>query len=154
MDMVANPPYGANSEVKVAKEPTIAMTRHTIRPGATPETLVIEDGFNRRDADAVLAAYEDDAMLVVPPGGDLALGHDGIRTVTAEVLALEPEMTVAVVKRDEGDGMAVTHVRWRVSVTSSDGDRRKMTGRGTFVSRQRPDRTWGIVLDDLGFARP
>ena len=107
------------------------MTRHTNRPGATPETLVIEDGFNRRDADAVLAAYEDDAMLVVPPGGDLALGRDGIRTVTAEVLALEPEMTVAVVKRVEGDGMAVTHVRSRISVTSSDGD---PTARGASCS--------------------
>jgi uncharacterized protein (TIGR02246 family) len=136
------------------KESTIAMSCHAIRPGATPETQVIEEGFNRRDVDAVLAAYEDDAMLVVPPGGDLALGRDGIRTVTAEVLALEPEMTVAVVKRVEGDGMAVTHVRWRVSVTSSDGERRKTAGRGTFVSRQRHDRTWGIVLDDLGFARP
>jgi uncharacterized protein (TIGR02246 family) len=132
------------------------MSRSTIGPSATPAALhaIIEGGFNRGDADAVVAAYEDDAMLVLPPGGDLALGRHGIRAVTAEVLALEPKMTLAVLKRVESDEMAITHIRWRLSVTSPDGDRRTTTGRGTFVSRRRPDGGWGIVLDDLGFARP
>jgi ketosteroid isomerase-like protein len=44
--------------------------------------------------------------------------------------------------------MAMTHGRWRLAVTSPDGERREMSGRGTLISRRRPDGSWGIVLDD------
>jgi uncharacterized protein (TIGR02246 family) len=133
----------------------MAMNRCTIARPVTPEALhaVIEDALNRRDLDAFVAAYEGDAMLVVSPGGGLAMGRDNIRAAATEVLALQPRMRLAVVKKVVGDDTAVTYGRWRVAVTSPDGDRREMTGRGTLVSRRRSDGTWGIVLDDLGFPR-
>ena len=134
--------------------PTIGPAR-TMGPARTPEALhaMIADGFNRGDLEAVLAAYDADAMLVAPRGGGLAIGRANIRAATAQALALRPKVTLVAGKKVEGDGTAVTYGRWRVAVTSPDGDRREMTGRGTLVSRRRPDGTWGIVLDDLGFPR-
>jgi uncharacterized protein (TIGR02246 family) len=111
----------------------------------TPGALyaIIEDGFNRGDLDPVVAAYEDDAALVVPRDGDIARGRDAIRAATAAVFALQPEMTLEFVRKVEADKMAMTHGRWRLAVTSPDGERSEMSGRGTLISRRRPDGSWG-----------
>lgn len=120
------------------------------RTASTPEALhlIIEAGFNQRDVDLVVGAYEDDAMLVVPPDGQLARRRADIRAATEQIVALEPEMSLQVVKKVEGNGIAMTHGRWHLAVTSTDGTRQAMSGRGTLISRRRPDGTWGIVLDD------
>ena len=130
------------------------MSRCTIGPAATPEALhtIIEDGFNRYDVDAVVAAYEDDAVLI-SPGGALALGRNDIRAATVQRMALQPKMSLVLVKKVEGDETAVTHGHWRMAITTPDGNRREMTGRGTLVCRRRRDGSWGIVLDDLGVDR-
>jgi ketosteroid isomerase-like protein len=96
------------------------------RRADTPEALhaIVEDGFNRRDVEAVIAAYDDDATLVVPPYGDIAHGRDAIRVATAVVLARQPEMTLEVNRKVESDNMAMTHGRWRLALTLPDGTRK------------------------------
>lgn len=37
---------------------------------------------------------------------------------------------------------------WELAARATDGSLLHMSGRGTMVSRRRPDGTWGIVLDD------
>jgi uncharacterized protein (TIGR02246 family) len=125
-------------------------TRRVARPAHTPEQLhaVVEEAFNRGDLDACVGVYEDDATLVVPPDGRVARGRDDIRTATAPLFALAPRMTMTVVKKLEGDGLALTHGRWELAGTATDGSLLHLSGRGTMVSRRRPDGTWGIVLDD------
>jgi hypothetical protein len=65
MDTVAHLPDRVKSEANATKEKTIAMSRSTIGPAANPEALhaVIEDGLNRRHADALVAADDDDARV-------------------------------------------------------------------------------------------
>ena len=54
---------------------------------------VLRDAFNCGDIDALVAIYEDDATLLVPPGGRSAHGHHEIRAMMAPVLAARPHMT-------------------------------------------------------------
>jgi ketosteroid isomerase-like protein len=107
---------------------------------------VLQDAINRGDIDALMAIYEVDATLLVPPGGRSAHGHDQIRALMAPVLAARPHMASTVAKTLVGDGWALTHTRWEVA--GDGGGDTTLAGRGTVVSRRRPDGTWGIVLDD------
>ena len=58
----------------------------------TPEALhaIVEDAFNRCDLDAYTAAYDDDAILVTPPGGEVVHGRDNIRAATEPFFAAAP----------------------------------------------------------------
>ena len=115
----------------------------------TPEALhaIVEDAFNRCDLDAYTAAYDDDAILVTPPGGDVVHGRDNIRAATEPFFALHPRMTMVVDQKLETNGFALTHGRWHL-VTTIDGNRTELRGRGTMVSRREPDGTWRILLDN------
>jgi ketosteroid isomerase-like protein len=107
----------------------------------TPEELhgLLEDAFNRADPDAFVAAFEPGATMLSPPDGHVARGHAEIRQAIEPVLARRPTATIEVVATVPGDGLAMTHARWRL-----DG----MAGRGTIVSRRQPDGSWLIVLDN------
>jgi uncharacterized protein (TIGR02246 family) len=119
-------------------------------PARTPEELhaVVADAFNAGDIEALVAAYDDDATLVVPPDGRSVHGVDAIRAATAPFLALRPQMTSTVHKRLQAEGLALTRARWQLVTTDAQGKRAELAGHGTMVSRRRPDGTWGIVLDD------
>jgi ketosteroid isomerase-like protein len=85
---------------------------------------------------------------VVPPDGRVVHGRDDIRAATAALFALAPRMTSTVLRKVEGDGLALTYGRWELAGVTTDGSPVHLNGRGTMVSRRRPDGTWGIVLDD------
>ena len=56
-------------------------------------------------------------------------------------------MRIEVVDKIQSDGLALTQGQW--TLTGSDGDELvEMSGRGTMVSRQQPDGSWRIVLDN------
>jgi uncharacterized protein (TIGR02246 family) len=116
----------------------------------TPEEVhaVLEDAFNRGDLDAFVSGYEDDAALIAPPDGQVVRGHAEIRAATAPLFALRPTASIEVKGKLETDGLALTHARWSLVGTDVDGQRIEIDGRGTIVSRRRPDGTWRIVLDD------
>ena len=66
------------------------MPDNPVRSAASaPEALhaIIVDAFNRGDVDAFLAAHEEDASVVVPPGGTYAHGLDEIRAATAPIIS-------------------------------------------------------------------
>lgn len=126
------------------------MTSSPVRsPAHTPAELhaLIQDAVNRGDVAAFLDAHDEDATVVVPPDGRTARGRDQIRAAIAPLLALSPDLVTVVVKKLEAEGLALTHGRWRLAMTEH-GCRSEMHGLGTMVSRQRPDGTWRIVLDD------
>lgn len=119
-------------------------------PARTPEALhaILEDAFSRGDLDAYVEAYDDDAALVVPPDGHIVRGRADIRAAAVPMFAIKPHMTSVVHKKLQTDGLALTHARWELVGTAPDGSRIQLSGRGTIVSRRRPDGTWRIVLDD------
>jgi uncharacterized protein (TIGR02246 family) len=107
---------------------------------------VLQDAFNCGDVDALVAIYENDATLLVPPGGRSVHGRRAIRAMMAPVLAARPHLISTVDKTLVGDGWALVHTRWIVA--GDGGNETAHSGRGTVVSRRRPDGTWGIVVDD------
>ena len=119
-------------------------------PARTPEALhaIIADAFTRGDLDAYLAAFEDGATIVVPPEGQVVHGRAEIRDSHTKFFALRPRMTIAVQKKVEGDGLALSYGRWELVGTDADGNATELNGFGTMVSRRQPDGTWRIVLDD------
>lgn len=128
------------------------MSAHTPahRRARTPEELhaLLEDAFNRSDLDALVAAYDDDATVVVPPDGRTVRGRDDIRAATAPLFALDLHLTSLVEKKVQTDGLALTHARWELVGVDARGHRTELGGRATLVSRRKPDGTWRIVLDD------
>jgi uncharacterized protein (TIGR02246 family) len=118
-------------------------------PAHSPEELhaQLATAFNTGDVDAYADLYEDDATLVVPPEGRRVRGKDEIRAASEPIFALAPRARMDVLGKVQGDGLALTHGRWHI-VGTLDGERVEMSGRGTMVSRRRPDGTWRIALDN------
>jgi uncharacterized protein (TIGR02246 family) len=116
----------------------------------TPQALhtILVDAFNSGDIDALVDAYDEDAVLVVPPEGQQVQGRDNIRAATAPLVALRPHFTSVVHRMLQTDGLALTHARWELVGAAADGRPMRLSGHGTIVSRRRSDGTWGIVLDN------
>jgi len=108
---------------------------------------IIEDAINRADLDAFLAAHDGAATVVVPPGGRPAHGHDEIRAAMAAVLAMRPRLETAVVRTLLADGFALSHSRWRLTLTGT-GSRSPLRGLGTMVARRTEAGSWLILLDN------
>jgi uncharacterized protein (TIGR02246 family) len=125
---------------------TDGASAHRAARTADEVNAVLQDAFNRGDLDALVAMYENDATLLVPPGGRSAHGRTEIRAMMTPVLAARPHMTSTAVKTLVGDGWALTHTCWEV--TGDGVNDTPLAGRGTLVSRRRPGGTWGIVLDE------
>jgi uncharacterized protein (TIGR02246 family) len=116
----------------------------------TPQAVhtILVDTFNNGDVDALVDAYDEDAVLVVPPNGQQVRGRDNIRAAAAPLLALRPHFTSVVHRTLQTDGLALTHARWELVGAAADGRPMRLSGHGTIVSRRRSDGTWGIVLDN------
>lgn len=108
---------------------------------------LIAAAFNTGDLDAFIGVFEDDAALIVPPGGELVIGRAAIREALKETFELEPSATIEVIGMVEADGLALTLARWSLDGTDPEGGTVHMEGRGTTVSRRQPDGSWRIALD-------
>jgi uncharacterized protein (TIGR02246 family) len=115
----------------------------------SPEEIhaLIAAAFNAGDLDAFADLHEEDATVVVPPGGAPVSGSEAIRAAVKPTFALDPNVRIDVVGKLEGAGLALTHARWRL-VGTDRGERVELTGRGTIVSRRQPDGSWRIALDN------
>ena len=118
-------------------------------PAHSPEEIhaLIAAAFNAGDLDAFLELHEDDAAAIVPPEGRRVSGRDAIRAAMEPIFALGPSARIEVVGRLQSGGLALTHARLHV-VAGEGRERLEVSGRGTIVSRQQPDGTWRIVLDN------
>ena len=118
-------------------------------PAQSPEEIhaLLAARLSAGDLEALVELYEHDAALIVPPEGQQVSGRDAIRVALQPTVALAPSMRSEVVGKLQADGLALTHAR--VNVVAGDGrERLEVSGRGTIVSRQQPDGTWRIVLDN------
>lgn len=117
------------------------------RSAAALEEL-FEDAFTARDADAVAALFEDDAVLVAP-NGDLLRGRRAIAGLAEELWTAEMAYLSEVTQVLEAGDIAVVGVRWSIS----DRDRAvDDSGEGVDVARRQPDGTWRYVVSVTGAA--
>jgi uncharacterized protein (TIGR02246 family) len=104
--------------------------------------------FNAGDRDALAQVYEENATLIVPPGGELVTGREEILVALEPALAMKPKADIKVVKKLQSGELALTHARWSLVGTDADGHRVELAGDGSIVSRRQPDGSWRIVLDN------
>ena len=111
---------------------------------------VIED-FSRLladgDLDGMVALYEPDATFAPQPGQSVT-GRDAIREALQGFLAVKPRMEGTIEKVLEAGDTALVANRWKLSGTAPDGSPVEMSATSADVLRQRPDGSWGIVIDD------
>jgi uncharacterized protein (TIGR02246 family) len=107
----------------------------------------LEAAFNSGDIDAFVDTFEEDASMIVPPTGERVSGKAAIRAALEPTFALQPIASIVVTGELEADGLALTHAQWSLAGLR-DGEPVQLAGRGTIVSRRRPDGSWGIVLDN------
>ena len=125
-------------------------TRSSAPTASRPEELnsALEEVFASGDVEAFLALHEPDATTRTPPEGRVVHGLDAIREAIIPILGTRPHLRSTVLALVEGDGHALAHARWELRTVDPDGGPVELHGRGTIVSRRRPDGTWGIVFDD------
>lgn len=118
-------------------------------PARTPEETHarLEAALNARDIDAFVEVYEEGATLIAPPENDVVTGRDEIRSALRQTFALDPDAEIEVIEKLEGDGLALTLARWRITGKDPDNGTVELSGRGSIVSRRQPDGSWRIVLD-------
>jgi uncharacterized protein (TIGR02246 family) len=102
---------------------------------------------NAHDLDAFVALHEPDAVVVIPPDGVRASGHDGIRKALEPLFASTPSTVIDLHGILQSDGMAMSHSHFTVRLTRPNGEKVEKAGMGTVVTRRQPDGTWRIVFD-------
>lgn len=115
----------------------------------SPEEVMdaIAAAVNAHDLDAFMALHETDAVVVVPPEGVRASGHEEIRKALEPLFASSPSTKIDLHGMLQSDGLAMSHSHFTVSLTRPDGEHVVKTGMGTVVTRRQPEGTWRIVFD-------
>ena len=117
-----------------------------------PEEIdsVWAQAFNSGDADAVVSLYEPVATFVLP-SGEVISGVEAIRETLNGYLTMKPRIDLKTNKVLRAGDIVLVYSGWTLSATAEDGSTVNMAGDATVVSRQQPDGTWRLVIDDPGW---
>ena len=111
--------------------------------------------FNKKDVDAVLACYADDAVVMDPGPALIYRGKEEIKKGFGEFFKAQPS---AQLKLDEthyktsGD-LGYGYVLWTITMNGPDGKPMEMKGRATDVMEKRGGK-WVLVTDHASVPLP
>lgn len=104
--------------------------------------------FNARDKAALLALYQDDAMLTLD-GTTIARGKPAIELMINPMFDSPLKIAITCTAAHEAGDTAI--VRSNYTLTAPDGSV-AMAGASAEVLRKGPDALWRFVIDDASFA--
>lgn len=102
-----------------------------------------------KDALAVVALYDDDAVMV-PPGGELVQGIDAVRGFRfgfIETPGVELEFELVRVEVSESGDMGWTLAVGEIAIRSGDDPPGRDRVRDVHTWRRQADGSWKVVLD-------
>jgi uncharacterized protein (TIGR02246 family) len=114
----------------------------------TPEQIhpLFTEAFNRRDADALLACYEPDAVFV-PEAGQEVRGRAQLRDALQGFLSLDGDLVIETTGVVRLGDLALMAGKWSIKGTGSDGDAVEQGGNTIEVARRQPDGSWLYAID-------
>lgn len=98
--------------------------------------------FQQRDVDAVLALYENNALMVVHPNM-IATGRSSLRKVYEGIFSLSGDSRFEEQRFIEGDDLALFSAN--LAMASNPVTETHLT---TMVLRKQPDGSWLIAMDN------
>ncbi len=124
-------------------------------PATTPADVdyLIAEAISRRDLEAALACYEDDASFVPQPG-QVVRGAAALREAVGAFLAFKGTLSITVEEVVEAGDIALLRSRWTLRGTGEDGQPLELAGAGVEVVRRQPDGSWRFVIDHPFAAMP
>jgi uncharacterized protein (TIGR02246 family) len=105
------------------------------------------EAFNARDIDALVALYEDDAVLV-PQTGQRATGHKEIREALLGFLSAFQTVDLRARGIIEHGQTALVYPEFTLHGTGEAGAPVTLEGRGTEVLRRQNCGSWLFAIDD------
>jgi ketosteroid isomerase-like protein len=118
------------------------MTQHTLQITLADMNQRWDAAFNRGDA-AALAALYDEHAAVLPAGGDAALGTRQIEALFAGAIGQGIRNHRIELHAVEGDERVATQRgRWSAEATTADGGVQHFGGHLTLAYRRQPDGSW------------
>jgi ketosteroid isomerase-like protein len=107
------------------------------------------EAFFARNADAVLALYADDAVMIPGPGRAPVQGHPAIRAAVVELLAMQPrDGAIETMSCAEAGGFALLRSRWKFTANGPAGAPLSLEGNGLELVKRMPEGHWVQVYDD------
>src|SRR3954451_10332215 len=101
----------------------------------------VEEDFNAKDLEGLVALYEKDARMATPDGS-VAEGIDAIREQWQGFLAMNAEMKVRTRFAVVVDDIALLRNDWEVNSPDLE-----MASSASEVVRRQPDGTWKYIVD-------
>ncbi|MDE8671089.1 DUF4440 domain-containing protein [Pseudarthrobacter sp. H3Y2-7] len=114
--------------------------------------LFFFDAINRKDADALIACYEPDAILTLAPAGGTSTGADQIREALAGFLTYQMSFADERELRSADEQLAITTLNWKATGSDPDGEPITMSGKSTELFRRQADGEWLMVIDSPWWA--
>lgn len=115
----------------------------------TPEMVfrLWAEGFNNADRDAMAAMFEEDAILLLPPGDRLLRGRETI-CEAVHAFAASSNFEIHDIEALENGDLAIVYVTRTRTTTQADSTVVRLTGTTSGVVRRQPDGQWLIAIDN------
>ncbi len=107
----------------------------------------LDEAFGRRDLEAVLSFYEDEATVVVEPGR-LAQGKEQLQKFFSYLFTLNGSAEQLRTNVIESGDIALFTSRWRFSGTAPNGTSLESERTATCVFRRALDGRWRMIIDN------
>jgi uncharacterized protein (TIGR02246 family) len=107
----------------------------------------LDAAFNRRDLDAVLSFYEDEATMVVEPGKIIS-GKSALKRVFEKIFSFNGVAKQQKMQVIEAHDIALFISRWTLSNQTTDENIEDQEFYATCVFRKNSDGKWRLVIDN------
>lgn len=102
--------------------------------------------FRQRNLDGMVALYEQDAVIRLPTGEQIA-GHDAIRAYLGELLKLDGTLVATGQICIRHNDIALLQAQWQFDGTNDAGEPMQMGGNSSKVARLGADGAWRYIVD-------